>query len=77
MSLIRRRACVSAARYKGEPISRGLIMAFDKDAGLTAGNADLSVARDAWVKPEILSFEPVSAAQGLGSAIGEGTNNVS
>ncbi|MDB5712199.1 MAG: hypothetical protein JWL96_4269 [Sphingomonas bacterium] len=35
-------------------------MAFDKDANVTA---DLPVARDAWVKPEILSFEPVSAAQ--------------
>lgn len=35
-------------------------MAFDKDA---AANADLPVVRDAWVKPEILSFEPVSAAQ--------------
>jgi hypothetical protein len=41
-------------------------MAFDKDAGVNAGNADLSVARDAWVKPEILSFEPVSAAQAVG-----------
>jgi NCAIR mutase (PurE)-related protein len=52
-------------------------MAFDKDAGVTAGNADLPVARDAWVKPEILSFEPVSAAQGSGGLAGEGGNNVS
>jgi hypothetical protein len=52
-------------------------MAFDKDAGVNAGNADLPVARDAWVKPEILSFEPVSAAQGAGAAAGEGGNNVS
>jgi hypothetical protein len=52
-------------------------MAFDKDAGVTAGNADLPVARDAWVKPEILSFEPVAAAQGAGTSLGEGGNNVS
>jgi hypothetical protein len=29
------------------------------------------------VKPEILSFEPVSAAQGSGGLAGEGGNNVS
>jgi hypothetical protein len=54
------------------------MMAIDKDAGVTAGNGDLSVAREAWVKPEILSFEPVSAAQGV--VIGspdDGTFNVS
>jgi len=52
-------------------------MAIDKDTRVAAGDTDLPVARDAWVKPEILSFEPVSAAQGSGSAIGEGVNNVS
>lgn len=49
-------------------------MAFDKDATVAA---DLPVARDAWVKPEILSFEPVSAAQGTGTLLGEAGNSVS
>lgn len=57
--------------------SRGLKMAFDKDAGVNAANGELPVAREAWVKPEILSFEPVSAAQGSGSTLGEGGSNVS
>ena len=52
-------------------------MATDKDAGVIAGNADLPLVRDAWVKPEILSFEPVSAAQGSGSTLGESGNSVS
>lgn len=49
-------------------------MAFDKDAGTTAKNSDATVA---WVKPEIVSFEPVSAAQGSGNAVGEVVSNVS
>lgn len=52
-------------------------MAFDNGAGIAANSGESSVARDAWVKPEIMSFEPVSAAQGSGNAVGEGTNNVS
>ena len=52
-------------------------MATDKDAGVIAGNAALPLVRDAWVKPEILSFAPVSAAQGSGSTLGESGNSVS
>ncbi|MDH7972393.1 hypothetical protein QH494_09385 [Sphingomonas sp. AR_OL41] len=52
-------------------------MAFDKDAGMTANNSESPIARDAWVKPEILSFEPVAAAQGSGSLTGEALNNAS
>lgn len=53
-------------------------MAFDKSAGVIANNAELPAARDAWVKPEILSFEPVSAAQATTTTGGaDGNSNVS
>lgn len=52
-------------------------MAFDNDAGMTANNSETAVARGTWVKPEIVSFEPVSAAQGSGNAVGEVVSNVS
>ena len=52
-------------------------MAFDNDTGMTANDNVSVAARDAWVKPEILSFEPVSAAQGGGAATGDGVANQS
>jgi hypothetical protein len=52
-------------------------MAFDNDAAIAANNSESAVTCDAWVKPEILSFEPVSAAQGAGSAVGEALSNLS
>ena len=53
-------------------------MAFDKDIGAATENAEVQVARDSWVKPEILSFEPVAAAQGTHTANpGDGFSNLS
>ena len=52
-------------------------MAFDKDAGMTANDNGSLASRDAWVKPEILSFEPVAAAQSSGAAPGDGVSNQS
>ncbi|MFA5962625.1 MAG: hypothetical protein WC804_01285 [Sphingomonas sp.] len=52
-------------------------MAFDNGAGIAAYNGESSAPRDAWVKPEIMSFEPVSAAQGSGALTGEALNNAS
>jgi hypothetical protein len=48
----------------------------DTDTLLNSETAADAV-REAWVKPEIASFEPVSATAGTGNLAGEGTNNVS
>ncbi len=39
--------------------------------------ADAPLALEAWVKPEIVSFQPVSAAQGSSLLPGDGTSNLS
>lgn len=38
-------------------------MAFENDAGMSGNNSESCAARDAWIKPEVLSFEPVAATQ--------------
>lgn len=54
-------------------------MVLDKDSSSHAVESrhDVSPVLEAWVKPEITSFLAAVEAQGLGSAAGEGTNNVS
>ncbi len=53
-------------------------MAFDNDTSMTANENGSVAARDAWVKPEILSFEPVAAAQSaLVGATKDAISNVS
>jgi hypothetical protein len=51
-------------------------MKSDDQINDVAGEAP-PVDRQPWVKPEIVSFEPVSAAQGPGLAAGDGTSNLS
>ncbi len=41
-----------------------------------ASIAEVQDVRDSRAKPGILSFEPVSAAQGTGGAVGEGLSNL-
>jgi hypothetical protein len=38
---------------------------------------EVAVEKEAWVKPEIVSIQPVSSAQGRGAAAGDGTSNLS
>jgi hypothetical protein len=50
-------------------------MALNNDASIATNN---SVVRDTWVKPEIVSFEPVAAAQAaLVGATKDSNSNVS
>jgi hypothetical protein len=65
-----------AIKATGRTVSGGLIIAFDKGTGAMASIAEVQDVRDSRAKPGILSFEPVSAAQGTGGAVGGGLSNL-
>jgi len=52
-------------------------MNFDKDASRTEADSKAIVTLEEWVKPEIASFKPVAAAQGISYKPGDGISNLS
>ncbi|QNO28356.1 hypothetical protein EEB18_005230 [Sphingopyxis sp. OPL5] len=59
-------------------VSRGNDMA-DKEIAdiLHDANDGVAGAREAWIKPEIVDFQPVTVARGISYRIGDGINNLS
>lgn len=48
----------------------------NEDVTLERVEAETEGAKDAWVKPEITEFEPVTVARGISYRIGDGISNL-
>ena len=48
----------------------------NQDVTLDRVEAATGAARDAWVKPEVTEFKPVTVARGISYRIGDGISNL-
>ncbi|MEO8077009.1 MAG: hypothetical protein ABI818_11805 [Acidobacteriota bacterium] len=47
-----------------------------EDVTLESGDAAIDGIKEAWVKPEITEFKPVTVARGISYRIGDGISNL-